>query len=1128
MAIIYTQEDGFADDDTNAAIPTRRTRPTPDDITVDGLASNEGYLNNVRAYMSDRLGDKGKQQDDEENEDYVERFLTHMRSFENRSIELTGQIDYMRKANADQRKKFLNAYTLYNQLPGFMSEGGGGVGSAIADYAYYNIADPVNIAGLGVGSIAAKQLAKQGVKGLMLGMARYGAVPFLTDGTIGAGMDLGLQKVEKETGIRDEYDFGRTGIAFGASGAGSAAAQGIGLGLSKGVNSVFGRDLADEGTEALLDANADRAIARNDGNRTPEQVAIDSLDPDPVRTARVKASPNTPDAPFDAPRGRAILDRMAGESGDMISPELRLDINRYVYDFLNEMLEDLPNKELALQLRTPSGERVADEQISDTVFRVLQNEDLVGRLDEDALSGALARNGVSAEEFAQIYRVTVGDAARQMNAASQFAKKLARAGVLDRTRTDALTAYLTDKKPVGIIQRGVQAFANPTGTAMTLDRNRRGLLVSQIPTLIRNVGTTGIRGTMDAAADIIDAAGFYAIRKAQKALGQDVPDYSLGSALSDAFGMVRNLNDQGFSKDVVAATLGSNPKLLQQISRSLTDIGDGELAAPVRLLNYFNMTHDGLVRRAIYTSALEKQLRRQTGLSIAETIAKKGKVPLEFQQKAVREALEFTFADMPTGPWQSRFVQLVERMPFIGTSVFTFPRFTVSALNFTANYVLGGKAGKGVYKLARGAATGNDKFLNEGMTDVSKGIIGTYMLFESVAHRAANQDVKWFEYRDEEGKIGDLRPFFPLAPYLLVADILVKYPRLLGVDVPDVPVEKSLLRSARRGLGNLTNNAIGDSDFREDVGEMGTGKSLPTRDIVEGLLGTRLAGTQLYIIDGLFKAAQTEGELGGTASKDSIGNQKLAELAGNFFGELFGGPLNVNFVTGLVRDIVRTFDSEEAIVRDMRGQRGNTTGGRFADSFVTAATRGIPYMNQDRPPLESATRPGNLTYQSPLVTTFTGIRKTEARTGLEDEIVRLGITYNEINPSTGDAEANRLLTKELGIVAPDLVNISSGSYQNMTDAEKKNYIIDTYATARSIAREIAIGKSSMDTETVTDETGKERQFSVFDRQQWGATPQRIRTVVNQYYIENFGATVEQLGAYRAGNAYAKAERGKFK
>ena len=40
-------------------------------------------------------------------------------------------------------------------------------------------------------------------------------------------------------------------------------------------------------------------------------------------------------------------------------------------------------------------------------------------------------------------------------------------------------------------------------------------------------------------------------------------------------------------------------------------------------------------------------------------------------------------------------------------------------------------------------------------------------------------------------------------------------------------------------------------------------------------------------------------------------------------GELIGGPINTNILTGLVRDISRTFDTEEARMRDVRRVEGS-------------------------------------------------------------------------------------------------------------------------------------------------------------------------------------------------------------
>ena len=72
------------------------------------------------------------------------------------------------------------------------------------------------------------------------------------------------------------------------------------------------------------------------------------------------------------------------------------------------------------------------------------------------------------------------------------------------------------------------------------------------------------------------------------------------------------------TNEVVQATLGDNPRLMQQIQRNVTDIGDGQLSKAARMVNFLNMTHDTVVRKSIYTASIERQLQRLTGASVAD------------------------------------------------------------------------------------------------------------------------------------------------------------------------------------------------------------------------------------------------------------------------------------------------------------------------------------------------------------------------------------------------------------------------------------------------------------------------------------------------------------------------------
>ena len=218
----------------------------------------------------------------------------------------------------------------------------------------------------------------------------------------------------------------------------------------------------------------------------------------------------------------------------------------------------------------------------------------------------------------------------------------------------------------------------------------------------------------------------------------------------------------------------------------------------------------------------------------------------------------------------------------------------------------------------------------------------------------------WYEYKDDEGKTGDLRPLFPLAPYLLVADFLVK--------------------ASEGTLNRLSTQEITEASSAHD---------LLVRSFMSSISSTRL---------------QLRGR--GLPFCQNISGQRAAEAIGTMVGELIGGPINTNILTGLVRDISRTFDTEEARVRDVRRVEGQTAGERFTDALVRGITRNTPYMNRDIPALPD--QRGDMFYQSPLATTFTGVRKSMVRNELEAELVRLGIQNRQINPSTGDSTANAL------------------------------------------------------------------------------------------------------------------------
>ena len=101
------------------------------------------------------LGEKGTQQDDESDADYLRRFLTHTREFEfNSKLDLGAQLDWVRNADQEDRMKFGYLYSQLDRLPSFYEEGGTGYASAVRDFGKSLLFDPLNYIGFGAGKAA--------------------------------------------------------------------------------------------------------------------------------------------------------------------------------------------------------------------------------------------------------------------------------------------------------------------------------------------------------------------------------------------------------------------------------------------------------------------------------------------------------------------------------------------------------------------------------------------------------------------------------------------------------------------------------------------------------------------------------------------------------------------------------------------------------------------------------------------------------------------------------------------------------------------------------------------------------------------------------------------------------------
>ena len=70
------------------------------------------------------------------------------------------------------------------------------------------------------------------------------------------------------------------------------------------------------------------------------------------------------------------------------------------------------------------------------------------------------------------------------------------------------------------------------------------------------------------------------------------------------------------------------------------------------------------------------------------------------------------------------------------------------------------KRAKELAAVAEKKAMQAQQIANQARKEVSTGIVGTAALYAAIKHRAENQDTNWYEYKTEDGRTGDLRPYF--------------------------------------------------------------------------------------------------------------------------------------------------------------------------------------------------------------------------------------------------------------------------------------------------------------------------------------------------------------------------------
>lgn len=462
-----------------------------------------------------------------------------------------------------------------------------------------------------------------------------------------------------------------------------------------------------------------------------------------------------------------------------------------------------------------------------------------GRLRPDVYVDILKRNNLTPEQFAQSYVQEVSQAGRTLQILSDFKK-------FSREAEDAVNNINTQSAG-GIIDE--------RGTFRRIDDIRRGLMISQLSTAVRNA-TVGVgRSVLDTGTRLID----FGIQKATGRVNPDMPMTTAG----DAFGQVMSLLTPKQSYDLTKKILEVRPKEYDEMFRQYnagvalggksSDILGGAEKA-VYALNVFNRFQDSVFRSAVFADSVQRGMKAR-GLDFHEVMksGRMGDIPEDVIQRGVQDAMEFTFSSTPKTKGEQAVVSAIENIP-LATVVIPFPRFLINSMRFMSEYSPLGP----LHLLSRNERAA----LKSGDTRLlSKSLAGSALLYGAYALRDSEYaGEKWYELKGEDGKTIDMRPYAPFSAYLFVGDVI------------------------KRNLD-------------------GTLYDLKGKDVTEALIGIGSEKTGLQLVDSVLGEFRQDPELGAKKASEFLGKM-AGEYAGTFF---------IPFQQ--IRDVMAEFEPEEAKVR---------------------------------------------------------------------------------------------------------------------------------------------------------------------------------------------------------------------
>jgi len=1042
------------------------------------LSKNKDYFNGIKDYMEARYGDIGKQQEGESDEEFVNRFAKHARGVQFATMSIPGigtsdaasELIWLANSSEEDKQKAGLAFALWDATPGFWKKGGQGGVAPAGQIARAVLTDLTTYLGFGTAKAlsvgATRKLTQEAT--IAAGRAKTGQNILKQIAASKAGKPTPkqaqqLQQVAKDLtafqGKRTSAQLKGAGITAsleGVVGAGSAAIDeqiavergdqeeisGLAIGVNTVLASAFG---AVEGLSFSKPAEVSYKQKLN------ARLSARRQDPDFKAKQKVKRSQQEEqiiqmfsegqdelNKLFNPIEGRRILNEQSPE-GVLVQAQIKKDLTQKAVDIAQYIM--LSNVE-------KFGPR-ADEKIGDAVYRVIADLGPGGSIDDvtldraaaeakttpsafvSALRDRLQEAGMTEKEFAEAARTTLGDAASTMARFSNLTRVVKRFADMDPDAEKLLKKAGTYGSPFGKLSNFI----------IRLERESKALVTSAIVTTIRNGLGTTTAITADTAANIYEGLLLNTSRVIDSAMQKDIKAFARNATvgyveeIKDAFTVWGKLYNVGMTAEEADLILKGSPIFKDRLFSALQETGNQELSSISKFFNKANVAQDAYFRRAIFVSSVQRRLK-SVGIKMEDVFAARKKIPTSVLEEASEDALKTTFSYMPKSkgfktdgvfdPEKASenvgnyFVKTLENVPG-GSLLVTFPRFMANAIAWQYRYSpLGAtsgmaKMGNAAYRFSKtNAADALDEF-DEGMKQFSKGSVGLAMLYAAYEYRKENQDSLWYEYKKEDGSTGDLRAIFPIAPYLAIADFIVK----------------------------KADSAVGD---------------VKASEVLQAVVGIKLpAGTQGFLIDQI--ASLLSGEDGKTIAR-------AEQAIGRVISDFLGRPLQAGKP---LAEFFELFRRESTVARDpnvLDFREESPVLKTIEDRIVNK----LPVLKEDLPEVIPYLRGETPRRPASFFTSLTGVNVTPRRNRIEQEFVNLNLEPFKFFPRTAIKEYDRAVISSSLEHVETFVNerMNREDYAGLSVNEKRVAIKATIRDAVSVGRDFARAQFSEEDMLVMD------------------------------------------------------------